>query len=350
MAQEIGDNNLIETWASGGNVVAPSAGKVAGGWEFEEQPPHEYMNWIHNTLGQQINYLLRSGVPAWNAATPYLTGDAVISGGIFWIALAPSTNSTPGPANTDWQGIDANTFATAAQGALADTALQSADIGDFETTTELNARDTANRARANHTGAQAIATVTGLQAALDGKAPTSHTHTLADITDAGTAAAANVDEIGVPAGAVQMFARQTAPTGWLKCDGLEVSRATYATLFAAIGTTFGPGNGSTTFNLPDLRGEFVRGWDDGRGIDPARAFGSFQSDAIRNIEGSAGFFNSLAGTIFSGAMFEKSSVATLDSNDGGDTAYETGFDASLVVPTADENRPRNVALLYCIKV
>lgn len=56
-----------------------------------------------------------------------------------------------------------------------------------------------------------------------------------------------------PSGLVSMFAGSTAPTGWLMCDGTAVSRSTYAGLFAAIGVTYGAGNGSTTFNLPDLR-------------------------------------------------------------------------------------------------
>ncbi|WP_390895807.1 tail fiber protein [Neisseria elongata] len=69
------------------------------------------------------------------------------------------------------------------------------------------------------------------------------------------------------------FAMQSAPTGWLKADGSAVSRTQYPVLFAAIGTTFGVGDGRTTFNLPDLRGEFVRGWGDSRGVDRGRAFG-----------------------------------------------------------------------------
>lgn len=89
----------------------------------------------------------------------------------------------------------------------------------------------------------------------------------------------------IPSGAVMYFARSTAPNGWLKANGAAVSRTAYAALFAAIGTTYGAGDGRTTFNLPDLRGEFVRGWDDGRGIDSRRALGSAQSDAIRNITG-----------------------------------------------------------------
>lgn len=85
---------------------------------------------------------------------------------------------------------------------------------------------------------------------------------------------------GVPAGAVQAFAMTSVPLGWLKCNGQAVSRTTYATLFSAIGTTFGNGDGSTTFNLPDMRGRFVRGWDDGRGLDGGRSFGSGQGDAL----------------------------------------------------------------------
>ena len=57
-----------------------------------------------------------------------------------------------------------------------------------------------------------------------------------------------------PIGAVQAYAGSTAPRGWLICDGSAVSRTTYSELFEVIGTTYGSGNGSTTFNLPDLRG------------------------------------------------------------------------------------------------
>ena len=86
---------------------------------------------------------------------------------------------------------------------------------------------------------------------------------------------------GLPAGAVQSFAMSTAPSGWLDCDGSAVSRTTYSNLFSAIGTTFGTGDGSTTFNVPDLRGEFIRGWDDGRGVDSGRTFGTAQADEFR---------------------------------------------------------------------
>jgi phage-related tail fiber protein len=85
-----------------------------------------------------------------------------------------------------------------------------------------------------------------------------------------------------PSGQVSHFARSTAPAGWLKANGAAVNRIAYADLFAAIGTTFGVGDGFNTFNLPDLRGEFIRGWDDGRGIDAGRAIGTAQGHAMQN--------------------------------------------------------------------
>jgi microcystin-dependent protein len=68
-------------------------------------------------------------------------------------------------------------------------------------------------------------------------------------------------------GAVSAFAMSVAPSGWLKANGAAISRTSFARLFSVIGTTFGAGDGSTTFNLPDMRGEFLRGFDDSRGVD-----------------------------------------------------------------------------------
>jgi microcystin-dependent protein len=66
----------------------------------------------------------------------------------------------------------------------------------------------------------------------------------------------------LPAGALMAYAGATAPGGWLLCAGQAVSRTTYAALFTAIGATYGAGDGSTTFNLPDLRGRVAAGKDD----------------------------------------------------------------------------------------
>lgn len=71
---------------------------------------------------------------------------------------------------------------------------------------------------------------------------------------------------GIPAGSMAAHAGSSTPSGWLPCDGAAVSRSTYAALFAAIGTTFGAGNGTTTFNVPDLRGRTPIGTGQGLGL------------------------------------------------------------------------------------
>jgi len=141
-----------------------------------------------------------------------------------------------------------------------------------------------------------------------------------------------VSEIAsVPSGTVINVAMQTAPTGYLKADGTAVSRATYAALFAAIGTTFGAGDGATTFNLPDLRGEFVRGWDDARGVDSGRAFGSAQADEFKSHNHSL--------------QYSFSSGSSQRADGGGGLSYSGSTGST----GGTETRPRNVALLACIK-
>jgi len=78
-------------------------------------------------------------------------------------------------------------------------------------------------------------------------------------------------------GTLMMWPASTPPAGWLKRNGVAISRTTYASLFGIIGTTYGVGDGSTTFNLPDDRAIFERGWDDSRGVDVGRVFGSTQN-------------------------------------------------------------------------
>jgi microcystin-dependent protein len=135
-------------------------------------------------------------------------------------------------------------------------------------------------------------------------------------------------------GEVKWFAMSTAPTGFLKANGAAVSRSTYSALFTAIGTTFGVGDGSTTFNLPDLRGEFVRGWDDGRGVDAGRVFGTAQSHAVQQHTHSYNTpLNSPSGSPWGGGAFVTTSATTGGMNSGNSAA---------------ETRPRNIALLACI--
>jgi microcystin-dependent protein len=97
----------------------------------------------------------------------------------------------------------------------------------------------------------------------------------------------------IPRGLVSPFAGTTAPSGWLFCDGSAVSRSTYNALFVAIGTAHGSGDGSTTFNLPDYRGRFLRGVDGGVARDPDRTTrtamnsGGATGDAVGSVQGQA---------------------------------------------------------------
>ena len=168
-------------------------------------------------------------------------------------------------------------------------------------------------------------------------------------------AAENSAAQSAPSGMIAYFARNAAPAGWLKANGAAVSRTTYAALFAAIGTTFGTGDGSTTFNLPDLRGEFLRGWDDGRGIDTGRTFGSAQADAIQRWFAEFTFQRAQVNgveTTHGGIEFLTNGVGTDQPSTVGWAVSHARIGPAVKnsARTATETRPRNIALLACIKI
>ena len=145
---------------------------------------------------------------------------------------------------------------------------------------------------------------------------------------------------GQMAGQVSHFAMATAPDGWIKADGAAISRTVYATLFAAIGTIYGLGDGALTFNLPDLRGSFVRGLDNEKGLDTGRVLGSYQADDNK--------------------AHQHTSVALIDLNgangnydsDGVSTRvglHDFGMWGINSDSVGTESRPKNIALLACIK-
>ena len=145
----------------------------------------------------------------------------------------------------------------------------------------------------------------------------------------------------LPVGVPVPWPSATPPTGWLKCNGSPFSLASYPALAAVFPSGM----------LPDLRGEFIRGWDDGRGVDSGRAILSAQGDAIRNIAGSLS--DILTGSNFevSGA-FKNKSTNPGNSNTGSLTrngSYLTFSAADAGVPTASENRPRNIAFNYIVR-
>jgi len=156
-------------------------------------------------------------------------------------------------------------------------------------------------------------------------------------------------------GDIKVSALQADHNNWVICDGRALSRTDNSELFAAIGTAFGNGNGSTTFNIPDCRGVVVRGLDRSRGLDAGRNLGTYQTDAVPNI---SGFFRGhrLLGD-FGGAMYQEGDYGTSSWSSGGGMPGQNdrviGFDAnksSSVYGRANEVRVKNIALNYFIKI
>ena len=160
-----------------------------------------------------------------------------------------------------------------------------------------------------------------------------------------------------PAGAVIAFAANTPPSGWVECNGAALSRTAYADLFTAISTVYGAGDGATTFNLPDLRGEFIRGFDNGRGVDSGRNVGSWQAPSLVN--GDAGTNNNLV--TLRGLPGARGDYAWEDPLVNGHTATKPNggyvWGPAQAVPAMGSIdirltgvvRPRNIAMMFCIK-
>lgn len=138
----------------------------------------------------------------------------------------------------------------------------------------------------------------------------------------------------VPVGSMIMVAHNGVPeVGWLKCNGAVVVRATYSRLFDKIGTAFNTGGESSTqFRLPDMRGMFPRGFDDSRGIDPSRVFGSTQQDMLKahTHDTRTAFNGEIGGAVSPGNV--QPSMGNQSGSTGG-----------------AETRPKNVAVNYWIK-
>ena len=151
---------------------------------------------------------------------------------------------------------------------------------------------------------------------------------IAGIAAATTMSAANraatMADVGFPIGGGLIHFADTPPTGFLECDGSAISRTTYADLFAVVGTVWGVGDGTTTFNLPNTLGEFLRGWDHLRGVDSGRAFGSWQNYDIKYANADI-------------------LVRTGSSILAAGTAYPRG------TYNGTETRPRNIAVMFVIK-
>lgn len=155
----------------------------------------------------------------------------------------------------------------------------------------------------------------------------------------------NVDTgTAVPIGAIFYVPYSTVDAGYLEANGQAVSRTTYSDLYAKIGDTYGEGDGTTTFNVPDLRGEFIRGWDNARDVDTGRVLGSFQGDEFKSHTHTAT------------SSTNRQGLTTGSAGSGVDNVSNNNFVVGTIsVSTtinstgSTETRPRNIALMPIIK-
>jgi len=268
-----------------------------------------------------------------------------------------TTEAFNGSANVSAVTTIANNAVTTAK--IADSNVTTAKIADSNVTTAKIADSnvtTAKIADSNVTDAK-------LASGIDASKLTTGTLPIARIADGGVTLAKLVTAVQqslLPAGAVQAFAMNSAPAGWLAADGSNVNRTTYAALFSAIGTTYGAGDGSTTFALPDLRGYFVRGSGTNSDATASGTFGTKQADEVKshthtastNTAGSHSHVQNysnigspsgapgIGGDPFSGQVATNLTTSAAGAHSHTVTVNSTG---------GTETRPANIAMLYCIK-
>lgn len=280
-------------WAELGDNTKPLDSYIQNGW-LAVKPPRQYFNWLDNRQDNMLAYINQAGIPEWDVETVYEGGFSYVQGSDnkVYKCLADSIGDDPidQPANAAFWVV---AFATKA---------------DFD--------------------------------AVEGRVDTLETQMTdgSGVTDPAAWRTALSVPTGLPTGMVMPFAGSAAPSGWLECAGQAVSRTgATAPLFAAIGVAFGGGDGTTTFNVPDLRGEFVRGWDNGRGVDTGRVLGSAQADSLK-----------AHSHVLKYESLQLRSPS--DYNRGGYTTTGTASGAANTESTGStETRPRNVAMMYCIK-
>ena len=228
--------------------------------------------------------------------------------------------STPLSA-ADLDGIEAGiaTATTGAEAALAGTATNAGAITAVGANTATNATNLTNHLNdtvdAHDASAISVADTAGNYAGTEVEA------VLAEIasTPAGDS---------FPSGVMMAYGATAAPTGWLICDGTAVSRTTYADLFTAIGTTFGSGNGSTTFNVPDLRGRVAVGYSSG---------GASEVSAMANNDG----YSNTTRNVSHHHTYERPNAG----NDGGSGSGYVTTNASGIKTSGDTNNADHPAYL-----
>lgn len=360
-------------WASNGDVAVPSSEKVEIG-HIVEKPKKEIVNWIENRQDQFMAYLNHVGISEWDSKTTYKANVSFVNrSGTVYKAKSQNIDKDPTLNQDIWEiswatysdfynlsnRVDkieneegyldlyvskANPVFTVETKGVGYNNITNSSGFSFDTSTPVVINNDTIVARfsdqmTTEDASKSVATTEWVQELLS-----------------------KLGDMFAPTGSVVAMATRVVPQGYLECNGNTVSRSEFSKLFSVIGTSFGSGDGSTTFNLPDLRGQFVRGFDSGSGVDANRVFGTLQGDAIRNISASA-FYGydadvaTKAPSSYTSGAFKYSDISLPDNTNKLSVIPSTSalnwypliFDASLQVPTANENRPKNIALTYMIK-
>lgn len=163
----------------------------------------------------------------------------------------------------------------------------------------------------------------------------------------------------IPTGTIAPFGGGTVPAGWMLCNGAAISRTTYSALFAAISTTYGSGDGSSTFTLPNAQGVFLRGSGDQTisSITYSATRGQTQQDQMQRLTGRfTGPFVRSGSTSRTGMVSSLSSTGVDAPNNGSSAGVIINFDsgsspdARVSATTAGETRPANIGVNYIIKL
>ena len=149
----------------------------------------------------------------------------------------------------------------------------------------------------------------------------------------------------IPPGTIIHYAGRTVPSGWLICNGANVSRTDYAALFAAIGTIYGAGNGSTTFGLPNLNGRFLEG------TTYTGSVGTYHSAGLPNITGNINMAYAWGGLAEAGALYKSETTRGPGGGaDNGTNMYINAAKSSSIYGSSSSVQPPSMALLACIKI
>lgn len=352
---------------------------VSRGWgitieQTGSKPPLEWMNGAFNRVDKNMLYLLQQGVPEWNESVKYPVNAIIKYNGVLYTAIAENDNVNPATDATKWKKTQAEVSkASTTQSGIVKLNSSTNSTSETEAATPLAVKKAYDLATENHNNlSNVIDKFTSNNNESVVFSPNHNYHIV--MRDDGVCGVYNhltnkfswlIDKNGgidgyigcdrvvglddyvrwhsLPIGIPQPWPTTTPPQGWLKCNGWKFDKNKYPKLAQVY----------PSGNLPDLRGEFIRGWDDGKGTDPSRGILSWQGDAIRNIWGELGTFVTGATNSSNSSGVFRTTVnswpAYQPAAQGGGTHQKLTLDASTQVPTAHENRVRNLAFMYIVK-